>query len=178
MSTVNQHIEGKKNGSACCIETKLVTNVPSVCGVGSGSEEEDSDSLGGGPLSFDDVSGAEEGAVFAIGDKLMVQDCTDLEWYKGRVIEAVPGQLRVHFVGWSSVWDEWIEDDSPRLKQWSWRTVRAKEDEVVASDNGQAKESWMCTADMRGFEHGARNAGQRVRIRDRFSPRNQSCLCI
>ena len=125
-------------------------------------------------MSFDDVSGAEEGAVFALGDKLMVQDCADLEWYKGRVIEAVPGQLKVHFVGWGSVWDEWIEDDSPRLKQGSWGTVRAKDgdaknDDVTAIDSGRAKESWMCTADMRGFEHGARNAGQRVRIRDRSS---------
>ena len=102
---MNQHIEGKKNGSACCIETKLVTNVPSVCGVGSGSEEEDSDSLGGGPLSFDDVSGAEEGAVFAIGDKLMVQDCTDLEWYKGRRLHFPNNVLKsschvLHAVGW------------------------------------------------------------------------------
>jgi hypothetical protein len=86
------------------------------------------------------------------------------------VIEAVPGQIKVHFVGWSSIWDEWIEDDSRRLKAWT-PNIRAKEEPATASESSRTKESWMCTADMRGFDDGSRHISQRVRIRDRFSPR-------
>ena len=39
---------------------------------------------------------------------------------------------------------------------------------TVAFESSRAKESWMCTADMRGFEQGFRYNGQRVRIRDRW----------
>ena len=38
-----------------------------------------------------------------------VQDCTDLEWYKGRVVESAPGQMKLHYVGWSSIWDEYVQ---------------------------------------------------------------------
>lgn len=88
-------------------------------------------------MAFDESSGAEHGD-FNIGDKLLVQDCTDLEWYKGRVIESVLGQIKVHFVGWSTVWDEWIEDDSPRLKQWEGSRVRAKVEEDGGGGGGRA----------------------------------------
>ena len=103
-----------------------------------------------------------------VGDKLLVQDCTDLEWYKARVTRMVSGQIRVHFVRWSSVWDEWIDIESPRLKSWSAANVRPK-GESGANESSRTKESWMCTADMRGFDYGSRNIGQRVRIRDRFA---------
>ena len=141
----------------------------------SGSGEEDSDALDGGPVAFDDTFGPDEvGVKASLGDKLLVQDCTDLEWYKGRVIEAVPGQIKLHFVGWSSIWDEWIEADSRRLKAWV-SNIRAKEEPATASESSRTKESWICTADMRGFDHASRHISQRVRIRDRF-PRSVTLL--
>ena len=144
-----------------------------ILGCGShstGEDEEDSDSLDGGPVAFDDTLGPDDGSFKVnVGDKLLVQDCTDLEWYKARVTQVVSGQIRVHFTRWSSVWDEWIEIDSPRLKSWSAANVRAKV-ESAAGESSRTKESWMCTADMRGFDHGSRNIGLRVRIRDRCPP--------
>ena len=137
----------------------------------SGSNEEDSDGLGGDPLLFDEMLG-EEGveSSMLVGSRVLVQDCTDLEWYKGRVIETVTGQIKVHFVGWSSIWDEWIETDSPRLKKWDGARVRPKDgaaEEQPLIESTRTKESWMCTADMRGFDRGIASNGQRVRVRDR-----------
>ena len=119
-------------------------------------------------MDFDYESGAEDSLFsMGVGEKLLVQDCTNLEWYKGRVVETAPGQIKVHYVGWSTNWDEWIEEDSPRLKKWSIRSVRAKDENTLTNESSRTQESWMCTADMRGFEHGFRNNGQRVRVRDR-----------
>ena len=60
----------------------------------SGDEDEDSDALGGGPVhSVSDVDDFLDG--LEVGHKLLVQDCTDLQWYKGRVTESVQGQVKV-----------------------------------------------------------------------------------
>lgn len=40
---------------------------------------------------------------------------TDKKWYEARVVGAREEQVKVHYRGWSSRWDEWIDRESPRL---------------------------------------------------------------
>lgn len=53
---------------------------------------------------------------YAVGDRV---DCTDLEglWHEAVVKEVDPVQgYRVHFLGWSSRWDEWVEAETERIQ--------------------------------------------------------------
>jgi len=59
-------------------------------------------------------SSKEEGDGFRL-DKLI--DCLDgvKKWCVARVIAVTEHKIQVHYEGWSSQWDEWIDKKSPRL---------------------------------------------------------------
>ncbi|TDH68123.1 hypothetical protein CCR75_004346 [Bremia lactucae] len=40
---------------------------------------------------------------------------TDKKWYESRVVELQKGAIKVHYRGWTSKWDEWLDRMSPRL---------------------------------------------------------------
>jgi len=77
---------------------------------------QDNDTLAGGG-GHSDWGGIKQ-TRFAEGKKVMVEDPADSKWYKARVVtgQSVDGnQIKVHFIGWNTMWDEWIDIESPRL---------------------------------------------------------------
>jgi hypothetical protein len=54
------------------------------------------------------------GAFLGIGDVLDAQDIEG-HWYAARVQDAKDGKLLVHYEGWPSKWDEWLDRTSPKL---------------------------------------------------------------
>lgn len=58
------------------------------------------------------------GGFFAIGDQLDAQDRCN-KWYGAEVVDRTSTHILVHFLGWGSRWDEWIEhSDIDRLAPW------------------------------------------------------------
>ena len=51
-----------------------------------------------------------------IGTLIEAQDVENL-WFPAEVIKSNETEVRVHFLGWSERWDEWIEKDSSRLRR-------------------------------------------------------------
>ena len=51
-----------------------------------------------------------------IGTLIEAQDVENL-WFPAEVIQSNETEVRVHFLGWSERWDEWIEKDSSRLRR-------------------------------------------------------------
>lgn len=51
---------------------------------------------------------------FKLGDVLDAED-TVHRWRIARVIDTMPGKVRIHYEGWENRWDEWIELTSARL---------------------------------------------------------------
>lgn len=49
-----------------------------------------------------------------VGQWLDVKDTIN-QWLEAEVLEADEARVFIHYNGWGSVWDEWIENDSPRL---------------------------------------------------------------
>ena len=52
----------------------------------------------------------------AVGDYLSVKDTTGTP-YLGKVILTSGLQIQIHYIGWASRWDEWIDRSSPRLRK-------------------------------------------------------------
>jgi hypothetical protein len=55
---------------------------------------------------------------FEIGTLLEVYADQSNTWYKAKIVDNEPAnkRVRVHFVNWSKVYDEWIPLSSPRLR--------------------------------------------------------------
>jgi len=53
---------------------------------------------------------------FRVGDTFQALDCVS-KWCTVNAMEvnAQRKQVKVHYVGWASKWDEWIPMDSPRI---------------------------------------------------------------
>lgn len=52
----------------------------------------------------------------AVGDYLSAKDLTGKP-YLGKVILTSGLQIQIHYIGWASRWDEWIDRSSPRLRK-------------------------------------------------------------
>lgn len=52
----------------------------------------------------------------AVGDYLSAKDNTGKP-YLGKVILTSGLQIQIHYIGWASRWDEWIDRSSPRLRK-------------------------------------------------------------
>eukprot|EP00960_Hanusia_phi_P052275 761363-Hanusia_phi.AAC.2 len=126
---------------------------------------------------------------FNVGDFVSVQDCTK-KWCTCEILKVLDGKVKVHYINWSSDWDEWIELDSDRLQESDVivdngkrkSSKSAKETVVPKKHNPKSiklnsektpsleeKQSWVCSVDMKkGFTNGSRYIGEQVRIRDRM----------
>ena len=49
------------------------------------------------------------------GDFVNIRDTRDDEFYKCKVMQVKDGQMRIHYVGWSWNYDEWVALDSSRV---------------------------------------------------------------
>ncbi|CAI5706047.1 hypothetical protein KXD40_009647 [Peronospora effusa] len=61
---------------------------------------------------------------------------TEQEWYESRVIDLDPNRVKVHFRGWTAIWDRWIERTSPRIaplhtKVPNWRNFQIGDEILV-----------------------------------------------
>ena len=54
---------------------------------------------------------------------LDVKDTID-QWLEAQVTQMRPGQIHVHYNGWGARWDEWIDNDSPRIAVFRTYTVQ------------------------------------------------------
>ncbi|KDO32968.1 hypothetical protein SPRG_02660 [Saprolegnia parasitica CBS 223.65] len=74
------------------------------------------------------TTGAERGAtlrarrVFYVGQWLDVKDTVN-QWLEGTVLELSATHVLVHYHGWPTRWDEWVEKISPRLAAFRTRTL-------------------------------------------------------
>ncbi|EQC36912.1 hypothetical protein, variant [Saprolegnia diclina VS20] len=75
-----------------------------------------------------ETTSAERGAtlrarrLFYVGQWLDVKDTVN-QWLEGTVLELSATHVRVHYHGWPTRWDEWIEKISPRLAAFRTRTL-------------------------------------------------------
>ena len=60
---------------------------------------------------------------FEVGMWLDVKDTID-QWLEAQVTQMRPGQVYVHYNGWGARWDEWIDNDSPRIAVFRTYTVQ------------------------------------------------------
>ncbi|KAG9398168.1 hypothetical protein AC1031_014966 [Aphanomyces cochlioides] len=63
---------------------------------------------------------------FFVGQWLDVKDTVN-QWLEATVLEVRPGQIFVHYNGWPSRWDEWIDNQSPRLAPFRAKTRHASQ---------------------------------------------------
>ncbi|ETV96824.1 hypothetical protein H310_10115 [Aphanomyces invadans] len=59
---------------------------------------------------------------FFVGQWLDVKDTVN-QWLEGTILEVNEDQVFVHYHGWPSRWDEWIDRKSPRLAAFRTRTL-------------------------------------------------------
>ncbi|EKX34066.1 hypothetical protein GUITHDRAFT_119736 [Guillardia theta CCMP2712] len=125
---------------------------------------------------------------FNVGDFVSVEDCTK-RWCTCEILKKIDGKVKVHYINWSSDWDEWIDVTSDRIqesdviidngkrksskiskesaaiKKPKPKTIKPRIDRIP---NFEEKQSWVCSVDMKkGFANGNRYIGEQVRIRDR-----------
>lgn len=93
---------------------------------------------------------------FSVGDKVEVLSTGT--WYKADVLEAKGGQYKIHYDGWGSTWDEWVNSDRIRRSaqpstdakaKWgamdAWRADYSVGDKVKFSISGKAADFQSCT---------------------------------
>ncbi|OQR99365.1 ubiquitin family protein [Achlya hypogyna] len=59
---------------------------------------------------------------FFVGQWLDVKDTVN-QWLEGTVLEVSASHVHIHYHGWPTRWDEWIEKPSPRLAAFRTRTL-------------------------------------------------------
>lgn len=60
---------------------------------------------------------------FEVGVWLDIKDTID-QWLEAQVTQIRPNQIYVHYNGWGSRWDEWIDNDSVRIAVFRTYTVQ------------------------------------------------------
>ncbi|CAK4068014.1 unnamed protein product [Aphanomyces euteiches] len=63
---------------------------------------------------------------FFVGQWLDVKDTVN-QWLEATVLQVHPGQIFVHYNGWPSRWNEWIDNQSPRLAPFRAKTRHASQ---------------------------------------------------
>ena len=56
-----------------------------------------------------------------------VKDLRDGRWHSAKIVGVRAKEVKVHYVGWKPTWDEWLQMDSPRLREPSLETLGSLE---------------------------------------------------
>lgn len=73
---------------------------------------------------------------FELGQWLDVQDTID-QWLEAQVIDRNPSQVYVHYNGWGSRWDEWIDNGSHRIAPFRTHTVQSAQSLTLSPSPAQ-----------------------------------------
>lgn len=74
---------------------------------------------------------------FELGQWIDVQDTID-QWLEAQVIDKNTSQVYVHYNGWGSRWDEWIDNGSHRIAPFRTHTVQSAQSSTLSPCPAQA----------------------------------------
>ena len=83
------------------------------------------------PESPIDTPFALENLMFTLGQWLDVKD-TIGQWLEAQVTKIMPDKICVHFNGWGTRWDEWIEKNSPRIAPFRTYTIQSPQNQFLS----------------------------------------------
>lgn len=61
---------------------------------------------------------------FSLGQWIDIKD-TSGEWLEGQICKIEGDKIQVHYYGWTSIWDEWIDNNSSRISIFRTHTVQS-----------------------------------------------------
>ena len=88
---------------------------------------------------------------YKIGQWIDAQDSLD-QWVEAQIINMRNDRIQVHYNGWSSTRDEWIDAISPRLSLFRTYTLQSPFSKYISPSPNQKPETNLILADSQKFE--------------------------